>query len=46
MPDLFRADRRTEIRRILSEQKTLLDDMLETQLDIGRKLGCLKARLR
>jgi hypothetical protein len=43
MSDLFRADRHAEIQRILGEQKTLLDDMLETQRDIGRQLGCAGA---
>jgi hypothetical protein len=38
--DPFHSDRHAEIQRILVEQKILLDDLLETQQDIGRRLGC------
>ncbi|MFJ7218148.1 hypothetical protein [Amycolatopsis sp. NPDC098790] len=37
----LRDARRAEIQRILGEQKTLLDDLLDAQQDIGRQLGCV-----
>ncbi|WP_206787094.1 hypothetical protein [Amycolatopsis sp. MtRt-6] len=43
MSDLFRTERAAEIRQLLAEQTALLDDLLEGQRELGRRLGSSRA---